>query len=88
MHGAGDGIGDVCDCLVEYLYGKNSERTRLFRMIRDDVLENTPESRELIKHYYQWSPLLVMAAVADAGFKEEIEKMIDRFAPLLGNPDF
>jgi len=88
VHGAVDGIGEACECLVVHLYGNHSQRTQLFRLIRDGVLENTAEGREMIKLYYQWSPVLVMAAVADAGFKEEIEKMIDRFSPLLGSPDF
>ena len=39
---------------------------------------------ELIKLYYQWSPLVVEAMQADEGFKEDVKEMIDGVLELIG----
>jgi hypothetical protein len=78
-------IGDACECLVEHIYGHHSESTRLLRLFRDTVLHNTPEGKELINLYYQWSPLLVTAMEHDEALKKDMKKIIDSFLPLLDN---
>ena len=36
-----------------------------------------PKGRELIKLYYQWSPVIVREMEADEDFKEDIKEMVD-----------
>ena len=56
----------------------------LLRYVRDDIFTQTPEGRELITLYYQWSPVIVKAMEGDEEFKEEIKEMIDGILPLIG----
>jgi hypothetical protein len=67
------------------LYGEYSEEVELLRYYRDNVLSHTPEGRELIKAYYQWSPIIVQAMEEDEDFKKEVKEIIDGFLPLLRN---
>ena len=64
-------------CSSEQIYGEHSEETELLRFIRDNVLAQTPEGREIIRLYYQWSPAIVQAMEADEGFKKEVKEMVD-----------
>jgi hypothetical protein len=64
-------------CPTEVLYGEDSEEVELLRALRDEVLSKTPEGREIIKQYYNFSPLLVEAMKADEGFENEVENVID-----------
>jgi hypothetical protein len=64
-------------CPVEEVYGESANETTLLRYFRENVLSQTPEGRELIKLYYQWSPVIVKAMKEDEGFKKEIKEMID-----------
>ncbi len=75
---------DACDlCPTLRIFGENSEETEFLRNIRDEVLRKTPEGQELIRLYYQWSPVIVQAIEEDEGFKEGVKKMIDGILPLL-----
>ena len=64
-------------CLAKSIYGADSEEVQVFRFFRDNVLSKTQEGQELIKLYYQWSPIMVMAMEADEEFKEDIKEMVD-----------
>ena len=64
-------------CTTEVIYGENSEEVELLRYLRDDVLSKTPEGREIIRLYYQLSPVIVKAMDGDEEFKEEVKEMID-----------
>ena len=44
--------------------------------MRDDVLARAPEGQEIIKLYYQLSPVIVKAMEKDEEFKEEVKEMI------------
>ena len=70
-------------CPPELLYGELSEETELLRYVRDTLLHQTPEGRELIRLYYQWSPLVVQAMEEDEEFEEEVKEMIDDVLELL-----
>ena len=59
------------------LYGEDSEKVEMLREFRDKVLHQTPEGREIIRLYYQWSPGIVKEMEGDEGFKKEIKEMID-----------
>lgn len=74
----GDGRGDVCDlCPAWEIFGENSEEVHILRLIKENVLTQTPEGREIIRLYYEWSPAIVKAIEADPQLKEEIKEMID-----------
>ena len=48
-------------CPIVLLFGEGSDEVKLLREYRDTILSQTPEGREIIKLYYQWSPLIVKA---------------------------
>ena len=70
-------------CPPELIYGEHSEQTELLRCFRDNVLSKSPEGQELIKLYYQWSPVIVKAMEGDEEFKEEVKEMMDGVLPLI-----
>ena len=74
-------------CLVQSIYGTDSTETQLLRSIRDNVLSKTHEGRELIKLYYQWSPVIVRAMEADEEFKQEVKELVDELLPLIEGRD-
>ena len=74
----------VLGCLSKEIYGEDSEETELLRYIRDNKLNQTPEGRELIRLYYQWSPMIVKAMEKDKEFKEEVKELIDGVLELIG----
>ena len=71
-------------CALSLIYGEHSAEAELLRSIRDNVLSQTPEGRELIKLYYQWSPAIVRTIEIDEGFKLEIKDMIEELFPMVG----
>ena len=74
------------DCPATYaLQGHFEEKDlTILRKFRDEVLSKTPEGREIIKLYYQWSPIIVQAMKNDEEFKEEAKEMIDGILELIG----
>ena len=70
-------------CVSEKLYGGYSEEVEFLRCIRDELLSPTPEGRELIKLYYQLSPLIVRIMNKDDEFREKVKEMIDRILLLI-----
>ena len=70
-------------CSLEKIYGDYSEETELLRSFRDNVLSKTPEGQEIIRLYYQWSPMIVRAMEEDEEFKEDVKEMIDGFLELI-----
>jgi hypothetical protein len=64
-------------CPFQEIYGEYSQEVEYLRYIRDKVLRQTTEGRELIKLYYQWSPAIVMAMEEDELFKEELREIMD-----------
>jgi hypothetical protein len=76
--GDGDGLGDTCDsCPIAQILGESSEETVLLRHFRDDVLSQTPVGQEIIRLYYELSPVIVRVMEEDEEFKEEVKKMIE-----------
>jgi len=64
-------------CVVKRIYGDDSDEVQKLKFIRDNVLNQTPAGQELIKLYYQWSPIIVEAMEEDEGFKEEMREVIE-----------
>ena len=80
----GDGRGDACAlCLIEQVYGSSADEVELLRHFRDTVLSKTPAGHELIKLYYQWSPLIARALEEDDAFKAGTREMIDGIVPVV-----
>ena len=71
------------NCISELIYDEYSDEIGILRHFRDNVLSKTPVGQEIIKLYYQWSPVIVKAMEEDEEFKEEIKEMIDRVLPLI-----
>jgi hypothetical protein len=89
-----DGAGDACRsettttplfgfCIIEHLYGGDSEDAGLLRYFRDSILSRTLEGQEMIKLYYAWSPPIVRIMEEDEGFKAEVKEMLDGILPLI-----
>ena len=70
-------------CPTEEIYGETSGEASLLRSFRDIVLSTTPEGQEVIKLYYQWSPLIVAAMKEDDHFKEELKSLLDEVIVLI-----
>jgi hypothetical protein len=64
-------------CPSEAIYGENSEEVALLRYIRDDILNSTPEGQEIIRLYYELSPLIVETIEKDEALKGELKNLID-----------
>jgi hypothetical protein len=64
-------------CPTEEIYGEHSQETALLRYLRDNVLSTTPEGQEIIRLYYQWSPVMVEMMETDVAFKAQVKKMIN-----------
>jgi hypothetical protein len=45
--------------------------------MRDTVLRQTQEGKELIRLYHRWSPAIVKAMEQDEEFKDEVKGIID-----------
>ncbi len=81
-------VGMVCPvpeegCMLEEIYGEDSEETELLRYIRDNILSPTPEGREIIRLYYEWNPVIVKAMEEDVAFKEQVKEMVDGVLELI-----
>jgi len=79
----GNFIGVESKCPSAKLYGEYSEETELLRYLRDNVLSQTPVGQELIRLYYQWSPVIVKAMEEDEEFKGEVKEIIDGVLQLI-----
>ena len=64
-------------CPSESIYGEHSEETELLRDLRDNVLIKSSEGQEIIRLYYQWSPVIVKAMEKNKEFREEVKEMVD-----------
>ena len=82
-----DEVGDACEsiinCPATAIYGKHSTETELLRYFRDNVLNQTHEVQEIIRLYYQWSPVILEAIIHDVMFKKELNEMLDQILLLI-----
>ena len=65
------------------IYGEGSEELENLRHFRDNVLSQSKEGKELIKLYYQWSPLALKTMREDEEFREELKEMIEAILPMV-----
>ena len=64
-------------CPAGKIYGEGSDEAQLLRSFRDNILNKTPEGREIIRLYYAWSPVIVGAIEKDKEFEEEMKALVD-----------
>ena len=64
-------------CVVELVYKDYPEGVKTLRYLRDNALKKTLEGREIIRLYYQWSPVIIKAMGEDEEIQGEIKEMID-----------
>lgn len=65
------------ECCLLNIYGEDSEEVEVLRYLRDSVLSKTPAGREIIRLYYQLSPVISIAVQSDEEVKEEVKEMVD-----------
>jgi len=70
-------------CPAERIYGESSDEVQLLRSFRDTILSKTPEGQEIIRLYYEWSPLFVKAIKDDENIKMEMKEVLDVFLQYL-----
>jgi hypothetical protein len=70
-------------CLVESLYGENSDNTQVLRKFRDTVLSQTTEGEKLIQLYYHLSPIAVELLKGDQKLKSQIKQLIEEYLPVI-----
>lgn len=70
-------------CVIEKMYGENSVEAELFRYIRDDTLNLTPEGQEIVKLYYEYNPYLIKLINEDRFLEKELKESIDNFLQLI-----
>ena len=71
-------------CPVEQVYGEYSPEAALLRFLRDNVLNTTKEGQEIVKLYYEVSPVIVAMFKDNEEFQGELREFIDGFLPLRG----
>jgi len=64
-------------CPIEEIYGEHSVEVAVLKNLRDTMLSTTPEGREIIRLYYEWSPVILMAIQNNGELKAEMGEMID-----------
>ncbi len=70
-------------CPINLIVGAHSEKAELLRYFRDNVLSQTREGQEIIKLYYQLSPVIVKKMKEDEIFKEEMKGIINGVIKLI-----
>jgi hypothetical protein len=70
-------------CPLQYLYGELSEEVMLLREFRNTVLSTTPEGKQIIQLYYQWSPIILKAMEDDEALQAEVKDVVDHIVDLL-----
>jgi len=69
-------------CPIEEIYGEDSEEVDILKFIRDYVLSTTPEGQEIIRLYYELSPVIIKM-MNDDEFKEQVREIIDMILELI-----
>ena len=69
-------------CVVETIYGEDSETTRFCKWVRDTILVGTPEGQKIRELYYTWSPVVVKMMEEDEDLKEKVHQLLDEILSL------
>ena len=73
------------DCPVTVALGGDARANDLnvLRNFRDKVLSKTRAGQDIIRLYYEWSPVIVKVIKEDEEFKEQVKEMIDEILILI-----
>lgn len=74
---------ETSPCVLELLYGENSEEIGLLRYFRDKILPGLPGGRGLITLYEKWNPLMIELIVNNELFGLKLKAHLDVFMPAL-----
>jgi hypothetical protein len=74
---------DDDECTIDYILEGDEAHFAAIRDFRDSVLSQTPAGQELIKIYYQWSPIIVHAMENNAEFKEWVTEQVEGILALV-----
>ena len=66
-------------CPSVLIYDEASDEVQLLRSFRDTILSKTPEGQEIIRLYYEWSPVISKLISDDKNTKMAIKELIDVF---------
>ena len=70
-------------CLVEEIFGENSEEVEILRFFRDSVLNKTPSGREIIKMYNEWNYRIARLAREDEELKKQLTQTFHQIFSLI-----
>ena len=70
-------------CPVEAIYGEDSEEAEILKYMRDYILNATPEGKEIVTLYYEWSPFLVECIENNGELKNELQEIIDELLQVI-----
>jgi hypothetical protein len=73
----------VSSCPTEEIYGAASLEAQLLRSFRDTILDTTPEGKELIKLYNNWSCFLVEVIRNDEELKAQVKETVDKILQVI-----
>jgi len=71
-------------CPMLLLYTQFSEEIKMLRSLRDNVLNKTPEGQEIIRIYYEWSPLIVHRMEKDSELKKRLKEIVNEVLVVMG----
>ena len=70
-------------CILTRVYGEYSDEVALMRFYRDNLLSRTMVGQEIIKLYYELSPMITMALDNDEELKQEVKEMVNEVVLLM-----
>ncbi len=70
-------------CIDIWLLGSDNPQLDILREFRDEVLAQTPEGQEIIRLYYEFSPMIARALEEDEQFRGELKLIIDGVLQLI-----
>jgi len=70
-------------CPATFALGGDSNDLNTLRKFRDEVLSKTSAGQEIIRLYYELSPVIVKAMAEDEAFKEEVKGIIEGVLPII-----
>ena len=73
----------VFACPLVQLYGEGSGEVALLRTLRDTILSHSSEGQEIIRLYYEWSPMIAKGMEEDEELKKEVKGLIDGILSLI-----
>jgi hypothetical protein len=82
-----DFVSTKIPCVIEFICGDDAYEAEFLRNYRDSVLTQTPEGQELIRLYYQWSPVIVNVMEENEEFEDEVRELIDEVLELISETE-